>query len=40
LVESGFVYRIDPWDKVRRDALYRLADEFSLFYVKWMESQR
>jgi uncharacterized protein len=40
LVESGFVYRIDPWDKARRDALYRLADEFSLFYLKWMESQR
>jgi hypothetical protein len=40
LVESGFVHRIDPWDKARRDALYRLADEFSLFYLKWMESQR
>jgi hypothetical protein len=40
LVESGFVHRIDPWDKTRRDALYRLADEFSLFYLKWMDSQR
>jgi len=40
LVESGFVHRIDPWEKARRDALYRLADEFSLFYLRWMESQR
>ncbi len=40
LVESGFVHRVDPWEKTRRDALYRLADEFSLFYLKWMASQR
>ena len=38
LVESGFVHRIDPWEKTRRDALYRLADEFSLFCLKWMAS--
>jgi hypothetical protein len=40
LVESGFVHRIDPWQRTCRDALYRLADEFSLFYLRWMESQR
>jgi len=40
LVESGFVHRIDPWEKARRDALYRLADEFSLFFLRWMESRR
>lgn len=40
LVESGFVERVDPWDKTVRDAFYRLADEFSLFYLRWMESKR
>lgn len=40
LVESGFVQRIDPWDKARRDALYKLADEFSLFHGRWLESRR
>jgi AAA+ ATPase superfamily predicted ATPase len=40
LVESGFVRRIDPWERSCRDAQYRLADEFSLFYLRWMESQR
>jgi hypothetical protein len=40
LLESGFVRRIDPWEKTCRDAQYRLADEFSLFYLRWMESQR
>jgi uncharacterized protein len=40
LVESGFVTSSAPlWHK-QRDALHRLADEYSLFYLTWIESQR
>ncbi|MBL8889051.1 MAG: AAA family ATPase [Planctomycetaceae bacterium] len=40
LMVSGFIERIEPWGKQRRDAMYRLIDEFSLFYLKWMKSRR
>jgi uncharacterized protein len=40
LVESGFLTSSAPlWHK-QRDALYRLADEYSLFYLSWIEAQR
>lgn len=37
LTVSGFVERVEPWGKESRDAFYRLIDEFSLFYLKWMK---
>ncbi|MBL8739513.1 MAG: hypothetical protein JNK04_00420, partial [Myxococcales bacterium] len=40
LVESGFVTSSAPlWHK-QRDALHRLTDEYSLFYLSWIESHR
>jgi len=38
LEESGFLLRSVPFGKKENDALYRLADEFSLFHVTWMQS--
>jgi hypothetical protein len=40
LTESGFVERIYPFGKKEKDSLYRLADEFSLFYFKFMQNQK
>ena len=40
LVEAGFVARVSPFEKGKKDTLYRLADEYSLFYLNWIESHR
>jgi len=40
LTESGFISKVYPYEKKERDALYRLTDEFSLFYFKFMEHQK
>ena len=40
LVESGFVLRTWPFGKTKRESLYRLADEYSMFYLTWMEGRR
>jgi AAA+ ATPase superfamily predicted ATPase len=40
LTEAGFVGRTDPHGKSRKDTLYRLTDEYSLFYLKWIERNR
>ncbi len=40
LMEAGFVTRFDPWGKTKKDSIYRLADEYSLFYLKWIEGRR
>ncbi len=40
LIEAGFVTRVLPFGKDRKDTLYRLADEYSLFYLNWIESHR
>lgn len=40
LVESGFVQSTLPFGKSRKDTLYRLADEYSLFYLQWIEPRR
>lgn len=40
LIESGFVMRVLPFGKGKKDALYRLADEYSLFYLRWIEKNR
>ncbi len=38
LTESGFIDRTYPFGKKERDSLYRLTDEFSLFYFKFMQN--
>ncbi len=38
LEESGFIMRTPRLGQKQRDALYRLADEYSLFYLSWIES--
>ncbi|HMR85821.1 MAG TPA: ATP-binding protein, partial [Niabella sp.] len=40
LTESGFILKVYPYDKKEREALYRLADEYSLFYLKFMQHQK
>jgi hypothetical protein len=37
LDESGFLQRHVPFGKKEKDALYRLADEFSLFHIAWIQ---
>ncbi len=38
LTESGFVEKVYPFEKLEKNALYRLADAFSLFYFRFMHS--
>ena len=38
LEESGFIQRYIPFGKREKDALCRLSDEFSFFYISWMQS--
>ena len=40
LEESGFIGIQNPFEKSNRDAIYRLADEYSLFYLKWIDGKR
>jgi len=40
LEESGFVSRYVPFGKRVNDALFRLTDEYSLFYLKWITRAR
>ena len=40
LIESGFVMAWQPYDKKSRDTIYKLADEFTHFYLKFMERKR
>ena len=40
LKESGFILEIPALYKLRKESLYRLIDEYSLFYLSWMESNR
>ncbi|MDX1907852.1 MAG: ATP-binding protein [Bacteroidia bacterium] len=37
LLHSDFISRIAPFEKKKKDRLYRLTDEFSLFYLQFME---
>jgi AAA+ ATPase superfamily predicted ATPase len=37
LEESGFIRSVLPYDKRSRDSIYRLIDEFSIFYLKFMD---
>ncbi|HVV84120.1 MAG TPA: ATP-binding protein [Kofleriaceae bacterium] len=40
LEESGFIMQMPRLGRARRDALYWLADEYSLFYLTWIEQHR
>lgn len=40
LIESGFVTAWQPYEKKSRDSIYKLSDEFTHFYLKFMESNR
>lgn len=40
LIESGFVTTWLPYDKKSKDSIYKLADEYSHFYIKFMENSR
>jgi len=37
LVYAGFISTYLPFDKKKKDKLYRLTDEYSLFYLKFIE---
>jgi uncharacterized protein len=40
LLHSGFISAYQPFGKKKKDILYRLTDEFSLFYLQFMENNR
>jgi uncharacterized protein len=37
LILSGFVQETASWNKKKKEAVYRLVDEFSIFYWTWMQ---
>ncbi len=39
LIDSGFVQMILPFDKKKKEALFRLVDLFSIFYLKFVHNQ-
>lgn len=40
LEESGFISRHIPFGKKIKDSVFKLTDEFSIFYLKFMENNR
>ena len=40
LEESGFITQYVPFGKTKRDSIYKLSDEYSLFYLKFIENTR
>ncbi len=40
LEQSGFITQYIPFDRTVRDAIYKLSDEYSLFYLKFIEGAR
>lgn len=40
LEQSGFILQMPRLGRARRDAVYWLADEYSLFYLTWIEGHR
>ncbi len=40
LEESGFIMPYVPFDKTSKEVVYRLTDEYSLFYLKFIEKSR
>lgn len=37
LEEAGFVGRLSPWGAKKKNAVYRLLDEYTWFYLQWIE---
>ncbi len=37
LTHSGFITEYQPFERLKRETLYRLTDEYSLFYLKFIE---
>jgi hypothetical protein len=40
LEESGFITEYSPFNKTNRDSVYKLSDEYSLFYLKFMNDNK
>ncbi|SFD60312.1 hypothetical protein SAMN05518672_102575 [Chitinophaga sp. CF118] len=40
LLESGFIIAYIPYEKNVRDSIYKLSDEYSIFYLKYIENSR
>jgi hypothetical protein len=40
LEESGFIKSTLPYGKASRDSIYRIIDEFSIFYLKFMDKAK
>jgi len=40
LEEGGFITRTHPFEKKVKEAMYRLTDQYSLFYLKFMKDKR
>ena len=40
LLESGFISEYIPFNKTSKDAIYKLSDEYSLFYIKFIENSK
>jgi hypothetical protein len=37
LEEAGFISHMTPYDKARKDTLYRIIDPYVYFYLSWIE---
>lgn len=40
LEESGFITRVHPFEKKVKEAVFRLSDQYSLFYLKFMKDKK
>ncbi len=40
LVESGFISTYFPFGKITKDIIYKLTDEYSLFYLKYIQGSK
>jgi len=40
LISSGFITAYLPFGKKKKDSLFRLTDEYSLFYIRFIEKQQ
>lgn len=40
LEQSGFISSYYPFGKRKKDMLYRLTDEYSLFYLRFIEHNK
>jgi len=40
LEESGFIGKSIPFGKKIRDSIFRLSDQYSLFYLKFIKDQK